>query len=102
MVMFNRAWCKKYIYSLRCGSTIDGYRVFLSGCGGSGKSHCVSLIQRDMSYFLTQVLNADPDQPVLVTAPTGSAAFQICGTTYIPHFCCMKEQQGSQVGGSGL
>ena len=29
-----------------------------------------------MSYFLSQVLNADPDQPVvLVTAPTGSAAF---------------------------
>ena len=80
--MFNRAWCKKYIHSLRCGSTIDGYRVFLSGCGDSGKSHCVSLIQRDMSYFLSQVLNADPDQPVvLVTAPTGSAAFQIGGTT---------------------
>ena len=81
MVMFSRAWCKKYIQSLRCGSTIDGYRVFLSDCGGSGKSHCVSLIQRNMSYFLSQVLNADPDQPVvLVTAPTGSAAFQIGGT----------------------
>ena len=84
MVMFNGAWCKKYIHSLRCGSTIDGYRVFLSGHGGSGKSDCVSLIQRDMSYFLSQVLNADPDQPfVLVTAPTGSAAFQIGGTTNI-------------------
>ena len=35
-----------------------------------------------MSYFLSQVLNADPDQPVvLVTAPTGSATFQIGGTT---------------------
>ena len=28
MIMFNRAWCKKYIHSLRCVSTIDGYRVF--------------------------------------------------------------------------
>ena len=36
MVMFNRAWCKKYVHSLRCGSTITGYRVFLSGRGGSG------------------------------------------------------------------
>ena len=82
MVMFNRAWCKKYVHSLRCGSTIDGYRDFLSGRSGSGKSHCVSLIQRDMSYFLRQVVNADPNQPiVLVTAPTGSAAFQIGGTT---------------------
>ena len=103
MVTFNRAWCKKYIHSLRCGSTIDGYRVFLSGCGGSGKSHCVILIQRDMSYFLSQVLNADPDQPVvLVTAQTGSAAFQIDGTTIHSAFCCMKDQQGSQVGRSGL
>ena len=35
-----------------------------------------------MSYLLSTVLNADPDQPiVLVTAPTGSAAFQIGGTT---------------------
>ena len=35
-----------------------------------------------MSYFLSQVLNADLDQPVvLVTAPTGSAAVQIGGTT---------------------
>ena len=80
--MFNRTLCKKYIHSLRCDSTNDGYRVFLSGCDSSGKSQCVSLIQGDMSYFLSQVLNADLDQPVvLVTAPTGSAAFQIVGTT---------------------
>ena len=80
--MFNRAWCKKYVHNLRYGSKIDGYRIFLSGHGGSGKSHCVSLIQRDMSYMLSTVRNADPDQPiVLVTAPTGSGAFQIGGTT---------------------
>ena len=75
----------------------------LSGLGGSGKSHCVSLIQRDMSYFLSQVLNADPDQPVvLVTAPTGSAAFQIGGTTIHCAFCCMKDQEESRVGRSRL
>ena len=69
-------YCKRY------GSKINGYRIFLIGCGGSGKSHCVNLIQRDMSYMLSTVLNADLDQPfVLVTAPIGSAAFQICGTT---------------------
>ena len=80
--MFNRAWWKKYIHNLRHGLKIDGYKIFLSGRGGSGKSHCVNLIQRDMSYMLSTVLNADLDQPiVLVTAPTGSAAFQIGGTT---------------------
>ena len=32
--------------------------------------------------MLSTVLNADPDQPiVLITVPTGSAAFQIGGTT---------------------
>ena len=35
-----------------------------------------------MSYFVHNVVNADPDQPiVLMTAPTGSAAFQIGGST---------------------
>ena len=42
----------------------------------------MKLIQRDMSYFVRTVINADPDQPiVLMTAPTGSAAFQIGGST---------------------
>ena len=47
---------------------------------GTGKSHVVQLIERDMTYFLKNVLNADPDQPiVLMTAPTSSAAYQIGG-----------------------
>ena len=42
----------------------------------------MKLIQRDMSYFVHTVVNANPDQPiVLMTAPTGSAAFQIGGST---------------------
>ena len=54
----------------------------MSGLGGTGKSHIVKLIQRDMSYFVCNVVNADPEQPiVLMTAPTGSAAFQIGGST---------------------
>ena len=49
---------------------------------GTGKSHVVQLIERDMTYFLKSVLNADPDQPiVLMTAPTASAAYQIGGST---------------------
>ena len=35
-----------------------------------------------MRYFVQNVLNCDPDQPtVLMTAPTGSAAYQIRGST---------------------
>ena len=49
---------------------------------GTGKSRVVQLIKRDMTYFLKNILNVDPDQPiVLMTAPTGSAAYQIGGST---------------------
>ena len=35
-----------------------------------------------MSYFVHNIVNADPDQPiVLMTAPTASDAFQIGGST---------------------
>ena len=60
----------------------EGYRIFLSGPGGQGKVHVVCLIQRDMSHFFKHTVKPDDDQPiVLITAPTGSAAFQIGGST---------------------
>ena len=50
---------------------------------GTGKSHVVHLIQRDMSHFFKHTLKPDDDQPiVLITAPTGSAAFQIAESTF--------------------
>ena len=49
---------------------------------GTWKSHVVCLIQRDMSHFFKHTVKPDDDQPiVLITAPTGSAAFQIGGST---------------------
>ena len=75
----NRAWCKSYINAVRHGENQKGYRIFLSG---SGVSHVVHLIQRDMSYFLKHTVKSDDDQCiVLVTAPTGTTAFQIGGST---------------------
>ena len=82
IVMYNRAWCKSYINAVRHGDKKKGYRIFLSGPGGTGKSHVVHLIQRDMSHFFKHTVKPDDDQPiVLITAPTGSAAFQIGGST---------------------
>ena len=64
------------------GEKQEGYRIFLSGPGGTGKSHIVHLIQRDMANFFKHTVKPDDDQPiVLITAPTGSAAFQIGGST---------------------
>ena len=80
--MYNRAWCKSYINALRHGEKQAGYRIFLSGPGGTGKSHIVCLKQRDMSNFFKHTVKPDDDHPiVLITAPTGSAAFQIGGST---------------------
>ena len=54
----------------------------MSGSGGTGKSHVLQLIQHDICYMLNHTINPDDDQPlVLVTAPTGSAAFQVGGST---------------------
>ena len=76
VVMYNRAWCRSYINALRHGKKQTGYRIFLSGPGRTGKSHVVHLIQRDMFHFFKHTLKPDDDQSiVLITAPTGSAAF---------------------------
>ena len=82
IIMFNRAWCKSYVNARRMNKTIKGYQIFLSGPGGMGKSHVLKLIQRDMYYFLHSIVNTEPDQLiVLTTAPSGSAAFQVGGST---------------------
>ena len=82
IVMYNRAWCKSDINAVRHGENQKGYRNFLSGPGGTGKSHVVHLIQRDTSHFFKHTVKPDDDQPiVLITAPTGSAAFQNGGST---------------------
>ena len=82
IVMYNIAWCKSYINAVRRGKKQKGYRIFLSGPSRTGKSHVVHLIQRDMSHFFKHTVKPDDDQPiVLITAPTGSTAFQIGGST---------------------
>ena len=87
IVMYNRAWCKSYIDGMWHGQKLNGYRVFLSGCGGTGKSHVLKLIQQDMCYMLNHTINPNDDQPlVLVPAPTGSAAFQMGGSTIYSAF----------------
>ena len=78
--MYNRAWCKSYINAVKHGQ--KGYRTFLSSPGGTGKSHVVHLIQRDMSHYFKHTVKPDDCHPiVLITAPTGSAAFPIGGST---------------------
>ena len=82
IVMYNRLWCRGYVHASQQNQTVEGYRIFLGGPGGTGKSHVLKMIQRDMRYFVWNVSNCDPNQPtVLMTVPTGSAAYQIRGST---------------------
>ena len=99
IVMYNRAWCKSYINAVRHGDKKKGYRIFLSGPGGTDKSHVVHLIQRDMSHFFKHTVKPDDDQPiVLIRAPAESASFQIGGLQSILHFYYMIITNPNQVG----
>ena len=82
IVMYNRQWCKQRINAMRTGQKHDGFKIMLSGPGGTGKSHVIKLIRRDMIYLLQKSMKIGPDEPlVLLTAPTGLAAFNIGGVT---------------------
>lgn len=82
VVDFHRRWCKSAIISMKSGHPIKPYRVFLSGPGGVGKSHIISLIHRDTVKLLQLSGQVQPDDvTVLLTAPTGVAAFNIQGMT---------------------
>ena len=92
--MYCRSWCKKYIHNYRNGKKVDGFRIFLSGSGGTGKSHVVKMIHRDMCHLLRNIVNPEPDQPlVLITAQTGSAAFNIGGSTVHAAFLLYDESR---------
>ena len=65
-VMFNRVWCKSYIHAMKNKEKVQGYRIFLSGPGRTGKTHVLKLIQRDIYHLLHTTVNADPDQPLVL------------------------------------
>ena len=82
IVMFHRDWCKKAVLALKANQPVEPYHVFLSGPGGVGKSHVIKLIHSDSLKVLKLSGTFEPDDViVLLTAPTGVAAFNIDGMT---------------------
>lgn len=68
--------------ALRNNTQVEPYKVFLSGPGGVGKSHVIRLVQSDTIKLLRLSGEIGPnDVAVLLTAPTGVAAFNINGMT---------------------
>ena len=82
IIMYNRRWCKNAVKAWKNNQEINPYRIFLSGPGGVGKSHVIKIIQSDMKKLLRLSNRIKPtDVTVLVTAPTGVAAFNVDGMT---------------------
>ena len=82
IVMFHRKWCKEAVIALKHGRKVTPYQVFVSGPGGVGKSHIIRLIQSDTIRLLKLSGMFEPDDViVLLSAPTGVAAFNIGGMT---------------------
>ena len=80
--MYHRDWCKKTVLALKQNQPVEPYHVFLSGPGGVGKSHVIKLIHSDTLKLLKLSGTFEPDDViVLLTAPTGVAAFNIYGMT---------------------
>uniref|UniRef100_A0A1X7UTX0 ATP-dependent DNA helicase n=1 Tax=Amphimedon queenslandica TaxID=400682 RepID=A0A1X7UTX0_AMPQE len=97
MVMYNRDWCKRAVVALCNNAHIEPYPVFLSGPGGVGKSHVIRLSQSDTMKLLRLSGEMEPtDVPVLLTAATGVATFNIGGMTLRSAFVLDCGQLGYQ------
>ncbi len=77
--MFNtiRQWCIQKV----TGQNPKPFHVFLSGGAGTGKSHLIKAVQYEANRLLRQASYNAEETKVLLTAPTGTAAFNIGGST---------------------
>ena len=95
MIMFHRNWCKQAVKALKNNKPVEPYRVFLSGPGGVGKSHVIKLVQSDTLRLIKQSGRVEPDDVlVLLTAPTGVAAFNVNGMTLHSAFLLGRGKYG--------
>lgn len=79
---------QRIFYKLKswCLETIGGrqpsqLQVFINGGAGTGKSHLIKSIYYELSRLFAPFLANPDDMSVLLTAPTGVAAFNIGGAT---------------------
>ena len=82
VISLHRQWCKDMVAALKTGKDPPVYRIFVHGAGGTGKSHIIKLIHHDTVKLLKLSGHFEPDDViVLLTAFTGTAAFNINGMT---------------------
>ena len=72
-----RQWCLQKV----SGQKPEPFRVFITGGAGTGKSHLIKAIHYEATRLLSQVASAPDKVTMLLTAPTGIAAFNLGGGT---------------------
>ncbi|KAI8498196.1 hypothetical protein Bbelb_241400 [Branchiostoma belcheri] len=90
---FVRKWCMETAQ----GKRPDPFHIFLTGGAGTGKSHLIKCICYEATRLLQQTQENPDSVSVLLAAPTGTAAFNIGGSTIHHAFhlmCKAKDREG--------
>ena len=83
IVLTHTKWCKSLIQASKQGKPAPKpYHLYISGSGGVGKSHVISLLRHITIKYLRYLPHVTPSDLLCLTcAPTGTAAFNINGMT---------------------
>ncbi|XP_058494640.1 uncharacterized protein LOC131465769 [Solea solea] len=82
-----RQWCLAKIN----GQNPDPFHVFITGGAGTGKSHLIKAIQYEATRLLSPVCRLPDNICVLLTAPTGIAAYNLHASTIHSTFSIGKD-----------
>ena len=102
IVMQNQKWIKDTILRKKNGLDPEPFLVYLAGAGGCGKSFCIKMMYWDSVHLFhkcnifrgdgSSLFESTPEDVIaLLTAYTGTAAFNIEGTTIHSAFQIGKE-----------
>ncbi|XP_077364609.1 uncharacterized protein LOC144009028 isoform X1 [Festucalex cinctus] len=82
-----RQWCLQKL----AGKNPDPLHVFITGGAGTGKTHLIKAIQYEATRLLSTVCRHPDNVCVLITAPTGIAAYNLHASTIHHTFSISKD-----------
>ena len=78
---FVNNWCLQMKFCSKTNSNVQPFLIFLTGGAGVGKSHAIRALYHTTVRSLRQVGEDPDDLLAILTAPTGTAAYNIGGMT---------------------